>query len=94
MDMVGLNNLSNLRNSVILFRDNPSICYRLCSALAKKEVLMCSGGPDTYFCESAHKFPIKIFFVALGGRTLVHLPLFRGKNEKSGPYKTLGIPST
>lgn len=57
------NNLSNLSNSVILFCDNPSICYRQCSALTKKEVLMCSGGPDAYFCESAHKFPIKIFFL-------------------------------
>lgn len=61
------------------------ICYRLCSALAKREVLMCFGDADSCFCESAHGFPIKILFVALGERTLVHLPLFRGKNEILGP---------
>lgn len=94
MDMVGLDNLSNLSNSVILFCDNLSICHRLYSALTKKEVLMSSGGADSYFCESAHGFSLKIFFVALRGRTLVHFPFFRGKNEKLGPYKTLGLPST
>lgn len=54
---------------------------------------MCFGGADSYFCKSARGFPIKIFFVALEGRTLVYLPLFSGKNEKSGLYKTLGLPS-
>lgn len=46
---------------------------------------MCFGDADSCFCESAHGFPIKILFVALGERTLVHLPLFRGKNEILGP---------
>lgn len=61
--------------------------------MAKREVWACFGGADSYFWKSAHGFSIKILFVALGEGTLVHLPLFRGKNEKSGPYKTLGLPS-
>ena len=45
-------------------------------------------------CKSGHGFPVRILSVAIGGGTFVHLPLFIAKNEKSGPYKTLGLPST
>lgn len=55
------------------------------------------GGADwgNYpFCKSGHRFPVRILPVAIGGGTFVHLPLFIARNEKSGLYKTLRLPST